>query len=234
MPPRASLPLSRCDFISPSLDLTLKRAHLVPTPLQLQSTAIVLSRIDATERHWRYNLLTRDHGLIRALRRKPGQRPQRSAIPDIFDLGDLTVQQRGAGKPRMLEEFLLHRSFRELAHKPEALTAAAALSNLLLLTFDHAASTEEAFSLFVDFLDALTHRPRPEAAFFKAVYALARKEGFPVREEWAPLLGARERELAVEVLKQPLSEITTSPEQVTRLNEALLNYLERACDWRLL
>ncbi len=205
----------------------------MPAPLQLQSPAIVLSRVDATERHWRYNLLTRDHGLIRVLRRKPGKRPQRSAAPDIFDLGELTVQERGAGKPRMMDEFLVHQSYRELAHKPEALAVAATLSNLLRLNFEHAESTEEAFALFVDCLNALTHRPRPEAALFKAVYALARKEGFPVREEWAPLLSPPERELAAHVLKQPLSEISTPPDQVVRLNETLLHYLERVCDWRL-
>ncbi|MCC5805779.1 MAG: hypothetical protein JJU00_05565 [Opitutales bacterium] len=199
----------------------------------IRDEAVVVHRGDAGEVHWRYTFLTAGHGWVSALRRKPGKRAQRSAPPDLFDHGDITVPARRSGAPLVLDEFRPVRSHRELAKNAAAFSAAARLANLMRFNLDHSESTESAFRLLVETLDALCARPRPDAALFKAVYRLAREEGYPVREEWAAGLPPQERVAARDLLRQPLDAVQSSADTTEAVTSNLLLYLAGHCHWRL-
>lgn len=199
----------------------------------IQDEAVVVHRRDAGESHWRYTLLSARHGWVSALRRKPGKRAQRSAPPDLFEHGEISIPARRAGAPPVLDEFRPIRGHRELAGRSEAFGLAARLCNLMRLNLDHSESTESGFLLLLETLDALGARPRPDAAFFKALYRLAREEGYPVREEWAAALSREDREAALDLLREPLDRIQSSTETARALTERLLLYLSGNCHWRL-
>ncbi len=199
----------------------------------IHDEAIVVHRGDAGESHWRYTVLTAGHGWVSALRRKPGKRAQRAAPPDLFEYGEISVPARRSGAPLVFDEFRSIRGHRELAKQPAALAAAARLANLMRLNLDHSESTESAFRLLVETLGALCARPRPDAALFKALYRLARDEGYPVREEWAAALSPEDRADALRLLRQPLDAIQSPAEAAGRLTDSLLLYLAGNCHWRL-
>jgi hypothetical protein len=190
-------------------------------PHLLEAEGLVLDREPAGERHLRLAFLTPTLGLLSALVResrpsgavpatttkKRAGAPQR---PDIFDHANVRLETREAGTAHrqvyFLAEYKVLRRHAGLGRSYAALAAAAGLAKVVTRNAAHFETCAPVFDLCRKALDALDHGAPPEAVRLKALFLLARAEGYAAREQWLPALNAADQALALAVLTHPAAE----------------------------
>ncbi len=219
------------------------------TPV-LEAEALVLDRVDAGEHHVRLTLLTPAPGLVVAMFRparggKSGARAKGqtagSARPDVFDHAAVLLHSPKAGAAHgsvyFIQEYKVLQRHAGLARSYEALEAAAGLAKLIMRNSVHFESCQEVFKLCRQALGALEAGAPPEVVRFKALFLLARAEGYPAREQWLPTLAAEDRELAQSLLRRPVAETVDLPAEslarVSRLRVGCERWLAEHTDLEL-
>jgi hypothetical protein len=79
-------------------------------------------------------------------------------------------------------------------------------------------------------LEAFETGKLPEVVHFKALYRLAREEGYPVKEQWWTQKNASDRARIVEVLRSPLLELVSINETPFPFLDDLKHYLHHQTD----
>jgi hypothetical protein len=221
-------------------------------PRLLEAEGLVLDRKPSGERHLRLTLLTPTLGLVSVLAResrpagakagaaskKRGAAPQR---PDIFDLAAVRLQapQASGAHPHVyfLAEYKVLRRHAGLGRNYAALEAAAGLARLVTRNAAHFETCAPVFDLCRKALDALDGGAPPEAVRLKALYLLARAEGYAAREQWLPALGAENAALANAVLHRPAAEAAALAAddlgRLAKLREAFERWLLEHTDLEL-
>lgn len=200
-------------------------------PRLTEAEGLVLDRKPAGERHVRLRLLTPTLGLIWALVRE--SRPAGKAAstrksaapaqrPDIFDLAALQLQppEAGAAHPNVyfVAEYNVLRRHAGLGKNYAALTAAAGLASLIAHNAAHFETCAPVFELCRKALEALDQGAPPEAVRLKALFLLARAEGYAAKEQWLPTLPVADAALALAILNKPAAEAAAlAADDVTRL-----------------
>jgi recombinational DNA repair protein (RecF pathway) len=188
-------------------------------PRLTEAEGLVLDRKPAGERHVQLRLLTPTLGLIWALAResrpagKPAAPRKNSAPaqrPDIFDHAELQLQlpEAGAAHPNVyfIAEYKVLRRHAGLGKNYAALTAAAGLAALIAHNATHFETCAPVFDLCRKALEALDQGAPPEAVRLKALFLLARAEGYAAKEHWLPTLPEADATLARAVLNKPAAE----------------------------
>ena len=85
-------------------------------------------------------------------------------------------------------------------------------------------------SLLRTALAALAAGARPDIVYLKSLYCFARDEGYPLKQQWFPLLPAADRATVAPLLNRPLSDQTAPPAVVHALQRNLENYLRGHTD----
>ncbi len=216
-------------------------------PRLLEAEGLVLDKKPAGERHLQLKILSPALGLISALVREsraPGQaaKPRKKTggtqRPDIFDHAALQLQSPEAGGAHphvyfVAEYKVLHRQA-GLARSYEALQTAATLAELVIRNAAHFETCAPVFDLCLKALGALDGGAPPEAVRLKALFLLARAEGYAAKEHWLPTLPAAEAALALTVLNQPTTKAAEMPatdlSRLPKLRAALERWLGEHTD----
>src|SRR5262249_54040796 len=158
----------------------------------LEAEGLVLDRKLAGENHLRLTLLTPTLGIVLALTResRPAGRlpsaakkragpPQR---PDIFDHATVHLEARddddAHSNLHFLREYKILRRHAGLGRSYAALEAASGIASLVAHNAKHFETCAPVFDLCRKSLDALDSGASPEAVRLKALFLLAKAEGY--------------------------------------------------------
>ena len=112
----------------------------------------------------------------------------------------------------------------------DALRFASALASVISRNPVHEESRENVARLLRTALDAIASGARPDVVHLKSLYLFARDEGYPVKQEWLPSLGASDAAAARGVLNRRLDAQDATAADVARLRRNLEAYLDASTD----
>lgn len=162
---------------------------------------LVLGREPSGESHLLLTLLEPADGILRCLARA-SRRPG-SVQPDLFDEAEVTLERATGGANRFVREYRPLRRLPGIGRSHAALERASRLAGVVRRNPPPPESAAVAFEIVRESLAAMAERPRPDAAYLKALWLLLKDGGWPVEAHWLGRLGTR-RELAAGVLSLPL------------------------------
>lgn len=162
---------------------------------------LVLGREPSGESHLLLTLLDADEGIVRCLAR--ASRRAGPAQPDLFDEAEVTLERASGGANRFVRDYRVLRRLPGIGRNHAALERASRLAGVLRRNPPPPESAPVAFQITRGSLAAMAERPRPDAAYLKALWLLLKDGGWPVEAHWLARLGSR-RETAAAVLSLPL------------------------------
>lgn len=191
----------------------------------LATTAIVLDRFEGNEKFTRLKAICPEHGIITCMQRIARRSAAKMPPLDLFDEAQLNLESSNQGKTWFVKDALLQAKRSGLGARYTSLEQACRFARVLVDNPVHEESRAEVFALLKRALDAWEGEGRAEAIYFKSLYLFAQDEGYPVREDWRPKLGAEDNAIVRDVLSQPAAEQTRSPAEQIRVTRALEEYL---------
>ncbi|HLP06622.1 MAG TPA: hypothetical protein VK178_00550 [Opitutaceae bacterium] len=190
----------------------------------LQTTGFVLQRPPAEDRHQQVLLLSAEAGQLLCFQRLSSRQPAVSL--DLFDEVAASLTSSNQGRTWFFGELRVLRRFAGIGLSFAALKEASAFASLLMRNQVHEESRTAVVALLGTALQAWNDGRRADAVALKALYAFARSEGYPVKEDWAASLRGSDRENVRRVLNEPLAELgAIDADSVVRLLESLRRYL---------
>lgn len=172
--------------------------------MKSETPAVVLSKDLHGESFTRFNLYTREHGLITALMRKSSGR--KSGMPDLFQTGNATIERKSTEQIAFLTGFEAIVARVRMASTISGFETACRFSRILVMNTRHMEVTQELFDLINRCLDGWEKGGDPNTILLKSLYLLASSEGFPVRQEWYDTLGPNLQRRAADAIFSPLAE----------------------------
>jgi hypothetical protein len=200
---------------------------------QLQTAAFILTRqpsgSDAFEQ---LNAFSAEHGVLHCLRRT--KQGKMSATPlDLFDEAELWLESSNQGRTWFIKEHRFIQRHDGIGRSYEALKIAAALGQLLSRNPVSDESREPIADLLRSSFGALATGGRPDIVWLKTLYCLLRDEGYPVKQQWWPQLTASDRDIAVQLLNQPLAAQNAGTSDVARITRRLEEWVAAETEIRL-
>lgn len=190
----------------------------------------VLRKTVSGEHHFLLVLFLQESGLKYALARKASGKKQGSALPDIFQTGDFTLEQKDDARPAFVKEFALAHDFKEIGRAYRSLQAASTLSRFYEQNLLHMEHYSEAWELHQKALLAISRKPRPEVTLFKTCFAFARSEGYPVIAHWLRQKGPDEKASIQQVLQQPVEAAGADEVELKKWIQDLNAFFARETD----
>ena len=174
---------------------------------------------------------------VRDRRRTPLRRQAqgKSSSPpiDLFDEAELWLESSNQGRTWFIKEHRFIQRHEGIGRSYDALRAAAALTTLICRNPVADESRSSVVNLLRSSLSALANGGRPDITWLKALYCFLRDEGYPVKQQWWPALSASDREIAAELLNQPLAVQTAPAATVTRVTSKLEQWVQAETEIRL-
>ncbi len=179
---------------------------------------LILGREPSGESHLLLSVLESEQGLVRCLlRSRPSSKAER---PDLFDEAEITLEPAKGGANRFARDYRLVRRLSGIGQSHGALERASRLANLLRRNPPPPESAAVAYQIVRETLSAMATRPRPDAAYVKALWLLLKDGGWPVEADWLGRLGAQAA-IAASVLGTALDAQTATEAEVRTLSEDL-------------
>ncbi len=211
---------------------------------QLQTTAFILTKQPSgSDAFAQLTVFSGEHGVLHCLVRTPksghassGRRSsaQRSeGCLDLFDEAELWLDSFNQGRTWFIKEHRFIQRHEGIGRSYETLRAAAALGLLLSRNPVPDESRPDVSELLRASLTALAAGGRPDIVWLKALYCLLRDEGYPVKQQWWPQLPAADRDVAVQLLNQPLAAQTADTDAVARITRGLEDWVRGETEIRL-
>lgn len=198
--------------------------------MHLSDQGCLLRKADSGENHFHLVFFLKASGLKSVLCRRRIKPDSVVALPDLFESGDLTVEQRGPGKPAFLKEYSPTVRHPGIARNYHALTAAARLCRFYEKNLVHMEHFGSAWELLHTTLDSLAGKPHPEVSLLKSLYLFARTEGYPVNAQWLGRKSPEERQAIISLLQNPVGASGTDPAQAGRWVDDLNRYFQAETD----
>lgn len=199
----------------------------MPGP-SLDLEAHVLLRLPATENFHALTVFCPDHGVLRVLQRTPKKiRPDHVPL-DLFDHVSLRLEHppdRAAQPVWFIREARVLHHYANLARHYDALTRASLLARLIVRNPVPEESRPAVATLLHRAFSAFATGHRPDVVHFKALYCLARDEGYPLKQHWLAVAPAADCTLATTLLANPAEGQTAPLDAVSRLLASLENFL---------
>jgi len=179
---------------------------------------LVLGREPSGESHLLLTVLDGEEGAARCLVR--ARAAGKTERPDLFDDAEVTLEPAKGGANRFARDYRLVRRRSGIGRSPAALERASRLCNLIRRNPPPPESAAVALQIARETLEAMATRPRPDAAYLKALWLLLKDGGWPVEADWLGRLGSR-MAAAASVLSRPLDAQEVDAAGVTELTESL-------------
>ncbi|MCX6951640.1 MAG: hypothetical protein NTV51_05590 [Verrucomicrobia bacterium] len=196
----------------------------MPAPT-LQTDAFVLLKRPPADSFQSFSVFSPEHGALLVLQRV-AKKSAVTAVPlDLFDEVSLFLESSNQGRTWFVKEARLVTRHATLGRGYDTLVAASALASLVARNPVHEESRSAVARLLRTALASLADGARPDIVYFKSLYCFARDEGYPVKEQWFPLLPDDDRAAVAPLLNRPLSEQTAEPALVRHLQRGLEEYL---------
>lgn len=193
--------------------------------LPLTTDAFVLLKRPPTDTFQTLTAFSPTHGTLTILQRIAKKKPAASVTLDLFDEASLLLESSNQGRTWFVKETRLVTRHAALGRSYETLVAASALAALVARNSVHEETRPAVATLVRTAFAALAQGSRPDIVYFKSLYCFARDEGYPLKQEWFPLLSAPDRADVATLLNRPLSEQTLPTPTVHRLERLLEAYL---------
>lgn len=211
---------------------------------QLQTTAFILARQPSgSDNFEQLTAFSPEHGVLLCLTRvskaaRPASARRSSAQQsegrlDLFDEAELWLESSNQGRTWFIKEHRFILRHDGIGRSYEALKTAAAFGTLLARNPVPDESREPVTALLRSSLGALAAGGRPDIVWFKTLYRLLRDEGYPVKQQWWPLLPAADRDTAAQLLNQPLAAQTADAPTVAALTRRLEAWVAAETEIRL-
>ena len=198
--------------------------------LPLQTDAFVLSKRPPADTFQTFNVFSAEHGALLVLQRLAKKSAVTAVALDLFDEASLLLESSNQGRTWFVKETRLVTRHPDLGRSYETLVAASALASLVARNPVPEESRLAVASLLRTALAALATGARPDIVYLKSLYCFARDEGYPLKQQWFPLLPAADRATVAPLLNRPLSDQTAPPAVVHALQRDLENYLRGHTD----
>ena len=198
--------------------------------LPLQTDAFVLSKRPPADTFQTFNVFSSEHGALLILQRLGKKSGGAAVALDLFDEASLLLESSNQGRTWFVKEMRLVTRHPDLGRSYETLVAASALASLVARNPVPEESRVAVASLLRTALAALAAGARPDIVYLKSLYCFARDEGYPLKQQWFPLLPAADRATVAPLLNRPLSDQTAPPAVVHALQRNLENYLRGHTD----
>lgn len=194
----------------------------------INTKGFVLDRSISGEHYLRFALFTQEHGLLNCYQRHSNKNTKTPFV-ELFDYASVTLERKDAGNSFVKEYHPLDR-YNAIGKNYQTLLLAAEWTTILTRNLPHASHFEPIFQLNREALDAFERSKRPDVVLLKALWRLARDEGYPVKQQfWANQPTAQREELAT-LIHNP-ADATTIPEQkIKQILDALRRWLRDETD----
>ncbi|MDR1497673.1 MAG: hypothetical protein LBS59_04580 [Puniceicoccales bacterium] len=191
---------------------------------------LVLAREPSGEHFLKLALLSPQNGIMTCLLRLSALSKNAHA-PDFFDVADITLaaSKKADAPAQFIAEYTVLRRHSAIGSDYTRLAIASRLSLIILKNPLPPESTKTIAALLDRATDALANKPLPHVTFFKTLWELARNEGYPVREHWLASLPPDRRQHTLQILRQPLDNQDTPPNNLADLTHSLEQWLSREC-----
>jgi recombinational DNA repair protein (RecF pathway) len=196
----------------------------------LNEQGCLLRKAESGESHFLLVFFMRERGLQMTLMRKRTRSSPLAHEPDLFDSGDLVIEQKGENKPAFLKEFTPNLRFTEIARQYTALKAASQLTRFYEKNLFHMEHFEAAWELLHTALDSFSRNNHPGVTYLKALYVFAKSEGYPVKEEWLGSQSSGNRSLINAIMRQPVGSIELESDKVDHWIRNLETYFMQSTD----
>ena len=188
--------------------------------LSLQTEAFVLLKRPPSDRFQGCTVFSPEHGHLQVMQRIAQKTAATQATLDLFDEVALILESSNQGQTWFVKETrLLHRPT-GIGRSYEALRQASAFAALIARNRVAEEGRAAVGRLLQQAIAAFATSDRPDLVYFKALYAFARDEGYPVRQQWRPTLPADLRATADLALRTPLQAL--APADVPAARATLL------------
>lgn len=191
----------------------------------LTTEAFVIEKRPPSDAFQTLGLFSSEHGNLVALQRVPRKPSASHLSPDLFDEVSAMLESSNQGRTWFVKEIRIGTRRAGIGRSYQALLFASALASVISRNPVHEESRENVARLLRTAFDALALGSRPDAVHLKSLYLFARDEGYPVKQEWLPSLGAADRAVAQAVLNRRLDAQDSTTAEVARLRRSLEGYL---------
>ncbi len=195
----------------------------MPAPT-LQTDAFILAKRPPADTFQTFTAFSAEHGALLLLQRL-AKKASASTPLDLFDEASLHLESSNQGRTWFVKETRLVTRHPDLGRSYETLVAASALASLVARNPVHEESRVAVARLLRTAFASLAAGARPDIVYFKSLYCFARDEGYPLKQQWFPLLPDADRAVVAPLLNRPLSEQTAPAATVHHLQRRLEEYL---------
>lgn len=192
-------------------------------------SGFILDRIVQGEKFWSVVILTREYGAQPCLVRIAGKN-KTTCVPDLFDEAEILLDKPKAGTDstlRFAKEYRLVRRNVGISGNYSALVCASKFASLLAKNTFPPDSHTGIYRLSENVFRAFGEKPNPDATYLKALWTLARDNGYPVREDWFENSCFEDREGIAAVLKTPLEQLCVDSRDIAHYVHRLESWLSR-------
>lgn len=204
-----------------------------------QTEAHLLSLSQHTGDHLVLTCFSPVDGLFTALLRPPrGAKIDLAPQPDLFDRLALDLNHARGSSSSSLWFVKEHRILARHSAIGRNYTTLAAASRLARVVLKNPVPEDSRAAVDALLTQAFAAFARPAAradlVYFKSLYCLARDEGLPLKQHWAPSLPPSDRILVANALALPSdSPDAPSPQDLARLTKRIEAYLTTEADLRI-
>jgi hypothetical protein len=170
----------------------------------LTDEGCLLRKADSGENHTLMVFFLRENGLKYTLCRRRAGPDTSIHIPDLFETGEATMEQKDTSRPSFLKEFTPHQHFPEIARHYKTFKAASLLAQFYEKNLYHMEHFSAAWDLLQTALGSFAAKHQPEATQLKALFVFARLEGYPVQAQWLGSKKPAERASLSALLSKPV------------------------------
>ncbi len=199
----------------------------MPAPT-VQTDVFVLAKRPPADSFQTFSAFSADHGPLLILQRVA--KKSTAVALDLFDEAALLLESSSQGRTWFVKETTLVTRHADLGRSYETLVAASALASLVARNPVPEESRGAVATLLRTAFGALAAGARPDIVYFKSLYCFARDEGYPLKQEWFPLLTDADRAAVAPLLNRPLADQTAPPATVLHLQRGLEDYLRHHTD----
>jgi hypothetical protein len=196
----------------------------------LTTEAFVIEKRPPSDAFQTLGLFSEEHGNLLALQRVPRKPSATHVAPDLFDEVSAMLESSNQGRTWFVKEIRITTRRSGIGRSYDALRFASALAAVISRNHVHEESRSNVARMLATALDALASGPRPDVVHLKSLYLFARDEGYPVKQEWLPSLGAADLSVAKGVLNRRLDAQDSTASEVARLRRSLEGYLGASTD----
>jgi len=197
--------------------------------LSIQVQGFVLEKSHRTERFLPLVLFSPEQGLLRCYQRISLRNP--GPAIDLFDELSATLTSSNQGNTWFFKEMHIDHRYPGIGLRFEALAEASAFASLIVRNPVHEEGRIGICRLLQEALNALGTGAPPAIVGLKALYAFARNEGYPVKEEWLAGLRGSDKEHATALIHTPLNAIAGAhADHSARILTRLRRYLKESTE----